>query len=125
MALDKDFIVKNGLQILNGDLDLNGGNLNNATITSLSATFASGSAAAPSITFTGDPDTGWYNSGINALGAAANGSLQFLITEDRIQVPAGTVSLPGISFLTDSNSGFYSSNTDQVALSLGGSLHTA
>ena len=50
-------------------LDITGGITATTTITT-----ASGTAAAPSLTFTGDTDTGIYRTGANGVGVTANGS---------------------------------------------------
>lgn len=46
----------------------------NPTFTGVAA-FAAGSAANPSLSFTGDTDTGLYSAGANQIGFAANGAL--------------------------------------------------
>jgi hypothetical protein len=57
--------------------------------------FADGTAAAPSITFQGDSDTGIYLGGNNILGFAVNGTRTFDIRSSQVSVPAG------VTFLTD------------------------
>jgi hypothetical protein len=55
--------------------------------------FANGSAAAPSITFTSDTDTGLYRSAANTLGVATNGGGGFLFsggTTPRLSFVGGT-----------------------------------
>lgn len=47
------------------------------TVTLTTGSFANGTAAAPSITFTSDTDTGFYRVGANTIGVASNGALDF------------------------------------------------
>lgn len=63
------------------------------------ATFASGSASAPSITFAGDSDTGLFTDGANTLSVATSGVKRWLVSGDgsiysfssgALQVPTGT-----------------------------------
>lgn len=49
-------------------------NKQNITVSG-TASFADGTAAAPSITFTADPDTGIYRKGANNIGISTNGNL--------------------------------------------------
>ena len=50
------------------------GVISGTTITGTGLVTGSGSAAAPSLTFTGDTDTGLYRTGANGVGIAANGA---------------------------------------------------
>lgn len=63
------------------------------------ATFASGSASAPSITFAGDSDTGLFTDGANTFSVATSGVKRWLVSGDgsiysfssgALQVPTGT-----------------------------------
>lgn len=56
------------------DVDANGINVTGAVNSTTKLVTASGTAAAPSITFTGDTDTGIYRTGANGVGVAANGA---------------------------------------------------
>ena len=69
---------------LGGDLDANGNNI----------ILAGGSAANPSLRFTGDADTGIYSPGANEFGIATNGSVHLTIDS------AGVVTIPKI-YLTN------------------------
>lgn len=66
-----------GISILGNlvlDVDANGINVTGAVNSTTKLVTASGTAAAPSITFTGDTDTGIYRTGANGVGVAANGA---------------------------------------------------
>jgi hypothetical protein len=66
-----------GISILGNlvlDTDANGINVTGAVNSTTKLVTASGTAAAPSITFTGDTDTGIYRTGANGVGVAANGA---------------------------------------------------
>jgi len=89
-------------------------------ISSGTAAFSAGSAAAPSITFAVDPDTGIYSEGANQIGFATGGVRRAALSNNAMYFSDGTVALPSLSFLNDSNTGIYSSAADQVAFSTGG-----
>jgi hypothetical protein len=66
-----------GISILGNlvlDVDANGINVTGDVNSTTKLVTASGTAAAPSITFTGDTDTGIYRTGANGVGVAANGA---------------------------------------------------
>lgn len=52
-------------------------------------TFGNGSAAAPSVTFTSDTDTGLYRIGANSLGVAAGGSNRVTVSDAAFTVSSG------------------------------------
>jgi len=107
------------------------------------ATFASGSAAAPSITFADDTATGFYLSAPGVLGAAAdgvevmtieNGSVNIFGTltvngetelNTQQQVIDGSAATPSYSFQSDSTSGLYNIGGSAIGLSAGGTLQMA
>lgn len=64
-----------------------------------------GTVGAPAISFSGDPDTGLYNTA-NTVLVACGGLRKAQIGSNGLQIPANSsVSAPGLSFLTDTNSG--------------------
>jgi hypothetical protein len=92
-----------------------------ADYVNVGASFPNGSAAAPSITFDSDPDTGIYNSAANEIGFTTGGSLKFSISSaGQLLNNTGTAGSPSYTFTGDSNTGIYSPGVDQVALSTGG-----
>jgi hypothetical protein len=86
-----------------------------------------GTAAAPALSFSGDPNTGIYNVGADQLGISTNGTLRFDVsttaTTSTLPVvhPLGAAGTPSITFTGDLNTGIYSPAADQVAISTAGS----
>ncbi len=84
---------------------------------------AAGSAAAPSISISGDPDTGMYHAGTNTIGFATNGSAVFRIQNTGVAGEFfGTAITPFYSWAADDNTGIYRSAENRVAISAGGNL---
>ena len=84
--------------------------------------FPAGHASAPSITFSGDPDTGFFNPGANEIAITTGGTERFRV-DSAGQLEAinlGTAAAPTYTFNTDSNTGIYSPGADQVAISTNG-----
>lgn len=85
-----------------------------------------GSASAPSLSFSGDNNTGFYSISDNSMGFAANGTLRVTFGSGSINstvpilVPDGTVTLPGLTFASDTNNGWYRIGTDNWAGAVGG-----
>lgn len=82
-----------------------------------------GSAAAPSITFGADIDTGFYRIGADQLGFATGGMLAVSISAAQDVTFAGQIlsadgssSFPGMSFASDTNTGFYRIGADEIGL---------
>jgi hypothetical protein len=92
------------------------------TLTISSAAVALGSAAAPTITFTGDTNTGIYSSGADQVSVTTGGTERLRIdSTGQIEVVSlGTAAAPVYSFTTDTNTGIYSPGADQVAISTNG-----
>ena len=86
-------------------------------------TFPDGSAAAPSITFNSDSDTGIYYSGANQLSISTGGTerSRFTSNGELQSVSLGTASAPAYGFVNDPNTGIYSPGADSVAISTNGS----
>jgi len=109
-------------------------------------TFADGSAAAPSIKFTDDTDTGIYrttetNSGgstVAVVGIATDGTVRATFGDDiadfksakitttdvidvnEVRADNGSATDPSFTFSSDGNSGWYRYATDSLACSVGG-----
>jgi hypothetical protein len=84
--------------------------------------FTGGSALTPSITFTGDANTGLYSTGADQI-AFTTGGTQRLLIDGAGQIEAkslGSASAPTWSFVDDPNTGIYSPGADQVAISTNG-----
>ena len=124
-------------------VDLNGGSIDGVIIGGASAgagTFTTvtasgvvdifvGSAAAPSLAFTGDPDTGFYSLGANQFGFAVNGAsvMQYnpgggwnFTGTNRVEGPQGSATFPGYTFNDDNNTGVYRSGADVLGFAAGG-----
>jgi len=87
-------------------------------------TFPAGTAAAPSIAFTDDTNTGLFNSGTDQISITTNGT-ERLRVDNAGQIEAvslGTAGSPTFSFTTDPNTGIYSPGADQVGISTGGTV---
>jgi hypothetical protein len=92
--------------------------------------FGDGTATAPSVSFTSDPNTGIYRVGADELGFAANGSLVAKMTTTtfglngigmaKLQNGIGA-GAPTYSFLNDENTGIFNEATDTIGLSTNGS----
>ena len=64
-------------------------------------TIASGSAASPSLTFTGDLNTGLYSPGADQVAVATNGTRRLLISDGQIQANTlFSVAMGGVGFQT-------------------------
>ena len=81
-----------------------------------------GTAAAPSIAFDGDNDTGLFLSADNTIGVSTAGGerLNISATGQFDFKTAGTNSAPTIAFAGDVNTGIYQPAADQVGITAGG-----
>ena len=117
----------------NAALTTNGAGVLTWTVPSTTATTVianSGSAATPSIAFSGDTDTGFYNAGANQIGIAASGAQIFAMSASGMVSPTtgggaistanGTVSAPTFSFGGDLDTGIFRPGADTVAIAASG-----
>lgn len=87
-----------------------------------------GAALSPSISFTGDGNTGLYNSTTDTLAVATNGVLRLDIdTTDVVSTlpfrgQDGSAGAPAVAFSGDTDTGIYRSAMNTVGLSAGGTL---
>lgn len=85
-----------------------------------------GTAAAPSVSFTSDPDTGLYRVGANDIGIATAGTLAVDVSATAVTsaLPvlnaAGTVSAPAVSFSADSDTGIYRIGANNLGIAANG-----
>ena len=85
------------------------------------------SAATPSLTFTGDLNTGIFSPGADQVAVATNGTQRLTVdtaaTTSTLPVvhPLGAVGTPSITFTGDLNTGIYSPAADTIAFAEGGS----
>lgn len=82
---------------------------------------SAGSDSAPSITFSGDTNTGLYSASADTIGFTANGSQIGTWSGSALRGVVGTVSSPGFSFVSDTNTGMYGASADNLGFATGGS----
>jgi len=78
-SLVNDNVFESGL-VVSGNATINGDLIVHSGITTTTGIFASGTVSAPSITFTGDLDTGLYTPLPDEVGIAVNGAARAIIT---------------------------------------------
>ena len=99
-----------------------------ASATSVAA--SAGSAASPSMSFSGDSNTGFYNTAADQIGVATNGAQIFNFSSGGLTSPTtgggtmttanGTASAPTFSFTGDEDTGWYRPAADTLAAATGG-----
>jgi hypothetical protein len=107
-----------------GTLDVTGASTLDSTLSVAGvATFAAGSAGSPSLTFTGDANSGVYSPGADQVSVATGGSERLRIdAAGQIEaVTLGSAAAPTYSWIGDPNSGVFSPAADTWAVSTGGS----
>jgi hypothetical protein len=88
----------------------------------------SGTAGAPSVTFSGDSNTGLYNVGADTLGVATGGTNRLTLSTSSFTstvptlAPSGSAAAPSYSFSGDTNAGIYSVGADQIGIATNGAL---
>ena len=130
----------NILKVTTGDVLQFGNGTSNATISAANITlsgsgtisssgpfvFPAGTVSAPSVTFTGDLNTGFYNIAADTIGAATNGVERVRVDTAAVTstlpyvAPAGTVSAPSLTFASDLNTGFYQIAADTIGVTTNG-----
>ncbi len=111
------------LSAASGDLGVKGDAVFGGRIT-----VHSGSAAAPSLSFTGDDDTGFYRLDTNCVGVAIAGQEKARIDGGGLQMSAlanirnsgGSAMTPSYTFLGDTNTGMYREGADQIGFTANG-----
>lgn len=114
--------------LLNNSSEIDGSQV--ATFASVS--LADGTAAAPSLTFTDDQNTGLYLGGANTIGFAGNGAMTatlsptalVLNTGVQISAPVGSAAAPSLAFTGDLDTGVYHPAANQVGVAVNGALVT-
>jgi hypothetical protein len=80
-----------------------------------------GSASTPSITTTGDTNTGIFFPAADTIAFAEGGAEVVRINSDsQVVYTAGTASLPAVTFTGDLNTGLYSPGADRIGFTEGG-----
>lgn len=127
-----------------GDIGPSNPSSGTATLDSLTVGFidggivwlADGTAGAPSLSFSADPDVGLYRAGTNSIGLSTNGTVRATVDSTGITLfnagslvlPAtgtvvagnGGVGTPSITVVGDQNTGLYSIGADQLGVQTGG-----
>jgi hypothetical protein len=97
-----------------------------ATTSTLPVVHPLGAVGTPSITFTGDLNTGVYSPGADQVAISTNGTQRLTVdtaaTTSTLPVvhPLGAVGTPSITFTGDLNTGIYSPAADTIAFVEGG-----
>jgi hypothetical protein len=84
------------------------------------------SAATPSLTFTGDTNTGIYSPGADQLAISTGGTVRLTSSTTAISsalpidVPLASAATPSLTFTGDLNTGIYSPGADQLAVATNG-----
>jgi len=108
------YLLRDGTNAMTGDL-----NMGSRSITSI----ATGTVGAPSMAFTGDPNTGIYSPSAGVLGLTSNGVEAARLNANQISLATrGTVTAPAYSFTADPNTGIYSSAEDTIDFANGGNI---
>lgn len=87
---------------------------------------ANGTAAAPSVTFANDTDTGLYRVSANSLGVSIGGTLRLTGSTTSFTstlpwlAPNGTAAAPSLSFSGDTDTGIYRSAANELSVASGG-----
>jgi len=87
--------------------------------------FSAGSAAAPSVTFSADNNTGMYNATANSIGFSTGASVRRTIsgTTETTTLPqraaSAAASAPAYSFTSDTDTGMYLNGAGNLAFSVG------
>lgn len=78
---------------------------------SLPGLFTDGTVAAPSISFTSDPDTGFYHKTYGTVGYVADGKEAVTFDTIGIELQDGSFGNPSLSFMSNSSIGLYKTGT--------------
>jgi hypothetical protein len=98
-----------------------------AVTSTLPVVLPTGAAATPSLTFTGDTDTGLYRPSANSLCVASGGALCATFTGQTLTVEAavyvnGSAASPAYSFTSAQDTGMYYISSNKIGFSTSGTL---
>jgi hypothetical protein len=116
----------NGTTVTATTVNATSGNFTNFVFNNSLISVALGSAPSPSISFSGDSNTGIYSPGADQLAISTNGTGRITVDTAAITStlpivhPLGTVGTPSITFTGDLNTGFWNPAGDTLAVSTGG-----
>lgn len=86
-----------------------------------------GSAGSPSLTFSGDGNTGFFSSGADAIGFTVGGNERMTLRNNGVEAygvrvdGSHSAADPGFSFTSDTDTGMYNSDTNNLSFATGGS----
>ena len=101
-------------------VDITAGTTKKITYGDLLGKIPAGSVTAPTIAFTGDPNSGPYWIGADNIGLALGGAKALDFGANQLGIADGTVAAPGLGFFNDANCGLYRIGADNIGLALGG-----
>lgn len=102
-------------------LPLTGGTITGSLSISGREFLSAGTAATPSLSITGDTDTGIYSPGEDQLGISLGGTQRFNLSTSGARVGvSGSAAAPSWSFISDSDTGIYNSDTNTLSVATGG-----
>lgn len=89
-------------------------------VTAGKLSLSNGSLGSPSLTFTNDPNTGFYSNGSDFIRVSTGGVQSAIIGPDRLLIANGAVSSPSLQFIDDQNTGIYSVSAGVLGIATGG-----
>jgi hypothetical protein len=95
-------------------------NLYVTNLSTSSLTFPDGTVGAPAITFTSDPDTGFYRPALNTVGVSAGGAEVARFVGGQVIAQQGAALTPAITFTGDTTTGIYRSSANTLGIAAGG-----
>ena len=116
--------------IVSGNIDIEDATIQTATIDG-TLSLSSGTLTAPSLTFTGDTNTGLFRFAADHMRFTTNGIYRMAISNTAISstLPVynsdGTASAPSITFATDPNCGLYRVSADTIGFTTNGVLRSS
>jgi hypothetical protein len=102
-----------------------------ATTSTVPVVVPGGSAGAPSLTFSGDTDTGIYRFAADTLSISTGGTVRASFSTSAlgvaypVRVSDGSAGTPSLSFNDDTNTGFYRFSSDVLSVTTGGTLRAS
>jgi hypothetical protein len=99
---------------------------NSAVSSTLPVQAPNGTASAPSVSFSGDTNTGMLSAGADQIGWSTGGTQRLLLSNTALTptvpvlAPAGSAAAPSLSFSGDTNTGLFSAAADTVGWAVNG-----
>ncbi len=102
-----------------------------AVTSTLPLIIPAGTAGAPSLSFSGDPNTGLFSGGGDVLAISTGGTQRFSVSTSAttstlpLTLPIGSVGTPSLNFAGDTDTGIYSSTGNRVDFATSGVLRAS